>query len=93
MVRLGRCQLSSFCLYCLRDRMVDTIPYLLLDTYLNGIPDSFFFRYIHVNWKIPSKWISFHTKRTSVDAYQEPKYHLSVSWQDYNSTNKVDQAQ
>ena len=26
----------------LRDRTVDTIPYLLLDTYLDGILDSFF---------------------------------------------------
>ena len=76
MVRLGRCQPSSFCLHCLRDRMVDTIPYLPVDTYLDGILDSFFPRYVHVNWQIPSKWISFSTKRTSVDAYQELKYHL-----------------
>ena len=47
-----------------------------LDTYLDGIPDRFVSGYVHVNWKIPSKWISFSTKRTSVEAYQEPKYHL-----------------
>ena len=76
MVKLGRCRSSSFRLRRLRDSMVDTIPYLPLDTYLDGILDSFFSRYVHVNWKIPSKWISFSTKRTPVDAYQEPKYHL-----------------
>ena len=59
MVRLGRCQPTSFCLCRLRDRMVDTIPYLTLDTYLDGILDSFYFGYFHVNWKIPSNWISF----------------------------------
>ena len=32
----------------LSNDMVDTIPYLLLDTYLHGIPDSFFSgRYVH----------------------------------------------
>jgi hypothetical protein len=76
MVRLRRCRSSNFRLRCLRDSMVDMIPYLLLDTYLDGIPASFFSGYVHVNWKIPSKWISFSTKRTSVDAYQERKYHL-----------------
>ena len=76
MVRLGRCRSLSFRLLRLRDQMVDMIPYLLSDTYLNGIHDSFFSGYVHVNWKIPSKWISFSTKRTSVDEYQEPQYHL-----------------
>ena len=76
MVRLGRYPSSSFRLRRLCDQMVDTIPYLLLDTYLNGIPDSFFYGYIRVNWKIPSKWVSFPTKRTSADTYQEAKYHL-----------------
>jgi hypothetical protein len=76
MVRLGRCGSLSFRLHCSRDQMVDMIPYLLLETYLDGIPDRFFSGYVHVNWKIPSKWISFSTKRTSVDVYQEPKYHL-----------------
>ena len=42
MVELGRCWLSSFFLLCLRDQMVDMIPYLLLDIYLDGIHDRFF---------------------------------------------------
>ena len=67
MVRLGRCPSSSFCLCRLWDQMVDTILYLLLDIYLDGFPDSFFSGYVRVNWKIPFKWISFPTKRTSVD--------------------------
>ena len=76
MVMVGECRSSSFGLRRLCNSMVVTIPYLTLDTYLDRILDSFFFRYVQVNRKIPSKWISFPTKRTSVDAYQEPKYHL-----------------
>ena len=52
MVRLGRCRSSSSCLRRLRDQMVDMIPYLLLDNYLDGIPDSLFFlmrsRYLYI---------------------------------------------
>ena len=62
MVRLGRCQPSSFCLRRLRDRMVDTIPYLSLDTYVDGILDSFFPWYVHGITHLP--YPTYHTLPT-----------------------------
>ena len=55
--------------------MVDTLLYLALDAYLDGILDTFLSRYVHVSFEIPSKWISFSTNRTPVDAYQDHHYH------------------
>ena len=82
-------EMSGVVVFCsLSADIVDTLLYLPMDTYLDGILDSFLSRYVQVNLEIPSKWISFSTNRTSVDLYQEPTYHLYVSWRDYDSTNK-----
>ena len=69
-------EMSGVVVFCrLSDDMVDTLLYLPMDAYLDGILDTFLSRYVHVNFEIPSKWISFSTNRTPVDTYQDHRYY------------------